>query len=152
MVVTAYFYQKCLADLFGGVTEAEATTYYGIDLLTNTINVLMMNTYTPNRATHQFVSDVTGAGTESSGTGYSRKTLATKTLALATNVLKFDAADVAWATSTFTAQYAVIYKYTDATDAHCPVIGYIDNGSALTTSNGTFTLAFSATGIATITM
>lgn len=141
---------------FGGVTEAESTTYYPIDYLTDTIKCsLHTSALAPNQDTHDFWDDCAASEIAASGT-YAAKglTLASKTLTYTanTNVVMFDAADAVWTGVTAAdVQYAVIYKYTDATTSHCPLMGYINNGAVLVPSNATMTVAFAAAGIFTIT-
>lgn len=122
-----------------------------IDLTTDTIKVALADsTYTPNTQTHDFFDDVTN---EEAGTGYTAggATLATKawTVASAT-VVKFDADDVSWATSTITTRYAIIYKST-GTASTSPLIAIIDFTTDRTSDGGTFLITFSASGIFTLT-
>lgn len=124
-----------------------------IDLDTDTIKVMLTTSaYTPNQDTHQYKSSVTN---EVTGTGYTATgaTLASAavTYDTATNVLKFDAADTSWASSTITARYAVIYDATPATDATRPLIGYVDFGADVSSTAAAFTITWDAAGIFTIT-
>ena len=73
----AYQFNKLLANAFGGETAGESIS---IDWLSDTIKcALLANTYTPNKDTHEFFSDLTN---EVVGTGYTAggATLASKTL------------------------------------------------------------------------
>jgi hypothetical protein len=141
------------------------TTVYGklavsvfnkeIDFDSDTIKVaLVTSSYTPNQDTNQYWSDV--VANEASGTGYTAggATLASKTVVYdgPTNKTTFDAADVSWTTSTITARYAVVYDSSPATDATRPLLCYVDFGSNQSSSAGTFTASWSASGIFTITM
>lgn len=124
-----------------------------IDLDTDTIKVMLTTSaYVPNQDTHQYKSSVTN---EVTGTGYTATgaTLASAavTYDTATNVLKFDAADTSWASSTITARYAVIYDATPATDATRPLIGYVDFGADVSSTAAAFTITWDAAGIFTIT-
>lgn len=140
------------------------TTLYGsfpakalnaeIDWDTDTIKVaLVTSTYTPNQDTHDYYDDV--SANEASGTGYTAggATLTSKTVTYdtATNKQTFDAADVSWASSTITARYAVIYKAT-GTGSTSPLIGYVDFGTDQSSSAGTFTIQWNASGIFTATV
>lgn len=61
--------------------------------------------------------------------------------------IQLSAANPVWANSTITARYAVIYDATPATDATRPLIGYIDFGADLATTNGAFTIQISGDGL-----
>ena len=141
------------------------TTVYGllaksvfnkeIDWDTDTIKVaLVTSSYTPNQDTHDYWDDV--VANEATGTGYTATgaTLGSKTATYdtATNKTTFDAADVSWASSTITARYAVLYDSSPATDATRPLLAYVDFGSNQSSSAGTFTVSWSASGIFTLTM
>jgi len=124
-----------------------------IDYDTDAIKVLLVgSTYVPNQDTHVYRSDVTG---EVTGTGYTAGgiTLAGKTVTYdaANNVIMLDANDVAWANSTITARYAVVYDDT-GTAATSPLLGYVDFGSDQSSTNGSFTITWDATGIFRITV
>lgn len=125
----------------------------GIDLDTDTIKcALVSSSYTPDQDAHDFFDDITN---EVTGTGYSAggATLGSKTVTQSnsTNSVTFDAADATWASSTITARYAVIYKST-GTAATSPLICLIDFGSNISSSDSTFTVAFSADGILKLTI
>jgi hypothetical protein len=126
-----------------------------IDWDSDTIKVaLLTNAYTPNQDGHDYFDDV--VANQVTGTGYTSggNTLANKTNTYdsATNVIKLDADDVTWASSTITARYAVIYDATPATDATRPLIGYVDFGSDQSSSNGNFTITWDSTGIVRVTV
>ena len=120
----------------------------GIDLDTDTIKVaLVTSTYTPDQDAHEFWSDVTN---EVTGTGY---TAGGATLANAAVTQDntddegvFDADDVTWSSSTITAAAAVIYKDT-GTSTTSPIVCYLDFGGDKSSSNGDFTISWSAEGI-----
>ena len=149
MAVTAFWYGKAILNAFGGETAGESVA---IDYLSDTIKVsLHTSTYVPAQDTDEFFSAATN---EVSGTGYTAggATLANKTLGYTagTNVIKFDADDTSWATSTITARIAVIYKDT-GTPSTSPVMGYVDFGADVISSGGTFQITWNAAGILTIT-
>jgi hypothetical protein len=126
-----------------------------IDWDTDTIKVaLLSNAYTPDQDAHNYFDDV--VANEVTGTGYTQGgiTLSNKTNTYdsATNVIKLDADDVTWSSSTITARYAVVYDATPATDATKPLIGYVDFGSDQSSSNGNFTITWDATGIVRVTV
>jgi hypothetical protein len=126
-----------------------------IDFDSDTIKVaLLTNAYTPDQDAHNYFDDV--VANEVTGTGYTAggNTLANKTNTYdsATNVIKLDADDTTWASSTITARYAVIYDATPATNATRPLIGYVDFGSDQSSSNGNFTITWDSTGIVRVTV
>lgn len=144
MAVTAFFYGQAMLSAFNKE----------IDFDSDTIKVMLCtSTYTPNQDTHRYKSSVTN---EVTGTGYTAggATLGSPSLTYtgATNVLKLDANDAVWTTSTITARYAVIYDATPGTDATRPLIAYIDFGADVTSTAGDFTIVFDSAGIATITV
>ena len=119
-----------------------------IDLDTDTIKVaLVTSSYTPDRDVHDFFDDITN---EVVGTGYSAGGASLANKAVNQNNTndraEFDADDAAWASSTITARAAVIYKSTGVASTS-PLIAYIDFGSNYTSTNGTFTIAWSSNGI-----
>lgn len=114
---------------------------------------LITSSYTPNQDTHAYFSDITG---EATGTGYTSggQELTSKTISYdaATNVIKLDAADVTWASSTITARYAVIYDDSPSTAATKPLLAYVDFGTNQSSNNGNFTITWDANGILKITV
>ena len=91
-------------------------------------------------------TDVSANEIETSGTGYSQKTLANQSVTQddTNDVAKFDADDVQWTTATFTAYHAVIYDDTLGSD---DLIGSIDFGVGKSVTGGTFTIQWSSDGI-----
>lgn len=133
------------AKLYGLTREfiLSNATGYPIDWANDTIKVaLLTSSYTPNQDTHQFFSDLTN---EITGTGYTAGGLTltgkSKSYTGATNIAAFLAADAAWASSTLTARYAAVYKST-GTAGTSALIGYVDFGADVSSSNGTFTVAW----------
>lgn len=147
---TTYWYARAQTHAWGGVTAAE-TTYF-IDYLSDTIKVsLHTNTYAPNQDTDEFWSscsnEIGNTGTYASGGA----TLGTKTLAEASKVVTFDAADVQWTSMTTTFRKAVIYKV-GGSAATSPLICYIVASADVVPSNQTVNIVWPATGIAKITV
>jgi hypothetical protein len=152
MAVTAALYGQSPMQAYGSGSAGGAPN---IDWLSDTIKVaLCTSSYTPNQDTQVFYSDITNELTTAGGYTAGGATLGSKTLdyTAGTNVIKFDAADVVWSSSTITARYAVIYDDTPATAGTKPLIGYVDFGADATTSNGAFTITWDATGIFKITV
>ena len=122
-----------------------------IDLTTDTIKVALADSgYTPDVDAHDFFNDITN---EETGTGYTAggATLANKTWAVvgASNVVKFDADDTSWASSTITTRYAIIYKST-GTASTSPLIAVVDFTTDRTSDGGTFLISWNASGIFTL--
>ena len=123
------------------------------DLADDTIKVMLTTSaYTPDQDAHNYKDDVTN---EVTGTGYTATgaTLANKTITYTagTNTWKFDADDATWTTSTITARTAVVYNATGGgTDATRGLIGYQQSDTDITSSGGTFTVAWHADGIVSI--
>lgn len=125
-----------------------------IDWGTDTIKcALLTSSYTPSQSTHNYFDDVSSAEVASGG-GYTTggATLASKTEAYSSNVKQFDAADVTWSTSTITARYAVVYVDTAGASSTDPLICYVDFGQDVSSSGGSFTITWDATGIFTVTV
>lgn len=142
MTVSAKWYQKA----FMKVLNKE------VDWDTDDIKVMLCtNAYTPDQAAHDYKSDVDNEVTDD---GYTAggATLASKTIALADSVITLDAADVTWENASITARYAVIYSDAGATDADKVLLGYADFGQDMISSSGDFKIAWSASGIFTITV
>lgn len=142
MAVTAFWYGNAHLNAYDKK----------IDFNSDTIKVaLCTSTYTPAQ-THDFFDDITN---EVSGTGYTAggatASSPTLTYTTGTKVLKLDANDVSWTTSTITARYAIVYDSTPGTAATNPLICYIDFGADVSTTAGTFSIVFDSAGIATIT-
>ena len=121
----------------------------GINLGADTIKVaLLTSSYTPSRTTHANYSDLSNEVANGSGYTTGGATLAGATLTEDTtnHWTTFSATNPSWATSSFTARYAAIYKFTGV-GSTSPLIALIDFGQDLTTSNGTFAITFNAAGI-----
>lgn len=120
-----------------------------IDVDSDTLKVMLLSAYA-YAATHQYVSAVKAAGTESSDADYTAGGVA---LSLVTwtrsgDVYTLDAADVTWA-STVDAVAAVVYDSTPGTDATNPVLVYVNlNGGSTVAVPG---ISWASTGIATLT-
>ena len=122
----------------------------------NNIRVaLVKSTHTLDQHNDDFWSDV--LADETAGTAYTAKgeLLASKTATASgydnAGTFALDAADKTWGTSTITAQIAVVY-YDSGTNSTSSLICYQDNGSNVSTTAGTFTVAWNASGIVQITV
>lgn len=129
----------------------------GINLLTDTIKVMLVSAaYTPDKD-HNFVSSITGGTSkELSGTGYAatfggsgRKTLAGKAVTQddTNDVAYFDANDVTWAgINAGTAAYAVVIKEVSA-DTDSPILAVVDVSPDVATNGGDYTITWPADGV-----
>lgn len=142
MAVSAFWFGLGLKSIVEGKVNYTA----------DTMNVMLCTSvFAPNQDTMQFKTDVTS---EAVGTGYTAggQTLTSKTDSYngATNTITLAAANTSWPASTITARYAVIYDATPATDATRPLLGYVDFGADVVSTNGAFTITWSASGILTL--
>ncbi len=112
-----------------------------VDMEGDTINVSLYNN------SHSFTAtdtDYTTTNELATTGGYTQggMALASKAVTEAATT-KFDAADTAWTSATFTAYHAVIWDSTAGND----LIASIDFGGAKTVAAGTFTVQWDANGI-----
>lgn len=121
-----------------------------VDLDTDTFKIMLVtSTYAPNIDTHTKRSDITNevgaSGSYAAGGG----TLAG--VALTQNNTNdradWDANDIAFTSATITARGAVIYKSRGGAASADELVCYLDFGSDITSTAGTFTVAFDALGI-----
>ena len=141
MAVSAKFYGYAFVSAFNKE----------IDFNSDTIKVMLCTSaYVPNQHTHQYKASVTNE--VASGNGYTTggNTRQSPTMSYATSVFTMDGVDVTWPTSTITARYAVIYDDTPVTNK--PLIAYVDFGQDVSSSGGTFSIAWDTAGIATVTV
>ena len=130
------------------------------DLSTDTIRVLLLDNstaYTFDPDAHTFVSDVLAAGTEMSGTGYARKTVAGQSVTADNTDDEgvFDGDNVTWQDiNAGTIQAVVVYKQVgvdDTTPGDDPVINVLDDSAVsdlpLPTNGSDVTVVWNAEGI-----
>lgn len=140
MSVTAHWYDKAMQDAFIGS---------GINFTVDTIKIaLLTSAYTPNQGTDHVFADV--SANEVVGAGYTAggATLAGAAQSLASHVLKLTGSNTSWAAATITARYAVIYD----TSVSNKLLGYVNFGSDVISTGGTFLITWDAAGILTVTM
>lgn len=138
------------AGLFGLTLEKMLIDTAGQSLEAETHKVLMVtDTFTPNFDTMDFRDDVTN---EVTGTGYTAGGIAlTATeVTLASGLLTFDAADSSWASSTIANAMASIFYFNVGLNTTDQLIVLSDFVTAASTTNGTFTIQWSASGIFTL--
>lgn len=115
------------------------------------VRVLMCtDTEAPNFDTHNFRDDIAA---EVTGTGYSAGgvVITSTELTISSGVLTYDAADASWAASTISNAMAAVGHYTrGGASSADELIWLADFVSAASSSSGTFTIQWSASGIFTI--
>lgn len=115
-----------------------------IDYDTDTFKVMLTNGYVPNKDTHTKRSDVTG---EVTGTGYTAGGASTTATVAAVDTANDDVeitiGAASWASSTITADGAVIYKSRGGASSADELVGFVDFGGDVISSAGTFTLTAS---------
>lgn len=137
--VTAFWYGLAIRDQWGGGTTPASDN---VQWLTDTIKMsLHTSTYAPNQDTDSYFNNATNELSTAGGYTAGGATLASKTLTYdgPTNTTRFKAADVTWATATFTARYAVIYKST-GTSTTSKLMGYVNFGADQSPSGVDFTV------------
>ena len=112
-----------------------------VDFDTDTCKVLLTtSTYTENKDTHAFRSDVTN---EITGTGYTaggNTATVTVTLDTANDRVDISLGGTTWPSSTLTARKAVYYKARGGASTADELVAVNDFGSDVVTVNGTLTL------------
>ena len=125
----------------------EAITSIGkceIDYLNDTVVVLLL-TGAPDIDADTFISDLSG---EVSGGGYTRKTLASKTITTddTNDRAIFDAADVQWTSLTADFRYIVVSQST-GNDSTSRCITTIDTGETQSIDAGTYDITWPTSGV-----
>lgn len=126
-----------------------------VDLDNDSFRMTLHNSYTPNQATHGTWADV--SATEISGTGYTAAGNAlTCTVSRSGLAVTFDCDDQSWPSSTLTAQYACIVRDADGNGALASTdilmfCSELQDGSTISTTNGTLGVTINASGVYTVT-
>lgn len=121
-----------------------------IDLDTDTIKVILVTSaYTPNADTHTKRSDITNEMAASGGYTSGGVALANKAVTADNTDDEgvFDADDLSLSAVTGTARGAVLCKVRGGASSADELIAYIDFGSDITASGGTFLITWNAEGI-----
>lgn len=121
-----------------------------MNLVTDNIGVLLMSAYTvgATQDTAQFVSDVLGVGTETTGTNYARQNLVGVSLTETGHIYTLTCTqNPTWNNATFNAAFALFYDSTPSTDATRPVISYWDFGGTRSPSGIPFVLTVATLGV-----
>lgn len=111
---------------------------------------MILDTATPDFDTHDFWADLSGS--EVSGTNYTAggNTLTSTEVTLSGGVLKYDAADAQWTSSTISNAMASVIYFPTAGAGADELLVLHDFGTAASTSNGTFDLIWHTSGIFTL--
>jgi hypothetical protein len=130
--------EKMMIDTLGESLEAEDNKV-----------ALVSDSYTPNFDTHDFFADLTN---EVTGTNWASGGVAlTGTeITLSSGVLTFDATDVSVASTTISSAMAAVLYTNVGSGATDQLILLSDFVNAVSTSAGTFGIAWSASGILTL--
>ena len=111
-----------------------------IDFNTDSFKIILVtSSYAADKDAHTKRSDVTN---EVTGIGYTTggvSSAVTVTKDTVNDRVDIDFADVSWANATITAAGAVIYKTTGSAAAD-NLVAFMDFGSDITSTNGTFTV------------
>ena len=111
-----------------------------IDFNTDSFKIILVaSSYAADKDAHTKRSDVTN---EVTGIGYTTggvSSAVTVTKDTVNDRVDIDFADVSWANATITAAGAVIYKATGSAAAD-NLVAFMDFGSDITSTNGTFTV------------
>ena len=123
------------------------------DIESTSVYVAMIkDTAVPDFDAHDFWADLS-ATEVTAGSGYTAggKALdATPAITVAAGVLKYDAADVVWATSTIADAQAAVGYYTTGAGATDEIYWLSDFTATAATANGTFTIEWHTNGIFTL--
>lgn len=107
---------------------------------------LISDAAVPNFDTHDFWDDL--AGSEVTGAGWTDTALTGTTLTVSSGTLVFDATDLSVPSTTLTNVMASVLRFAVGSDATDPLVMLHDFVTAVSTSNGTFGIAWHATGLA----
>ena len=115
-----------------------------VDCDTDTFKIMLVtSTYTASKS-HAKRSDITN---EVTGTGYTTGGNACALTVAATdnvnNDVEISFSVTSWVSATITARAGVIYKSRGGASSADELVGYVDFGSNITSTNGTFSVAVS---------
>lgn len=134
--MASLIYNSAWYDLVTGAIDANTDTFKCL---------LVTSSYAPNKDTHTKRSDVTNE--VANGNGYT--TGGNSCTVSVTNDTANDRIDITlgapsnWTTSTITARGAVYYKSRGGASSADELVAYIDFGSDVASTNGTFSLTAS---------
>jgi hypothetical protein len=127
-------YNSCIRDAVTGAIDFDTDTFKAM---------LVTSTYSASKG-HDRRDDVTN---EVSGTGYTAGgnacTVSVAAVDNTNNDVEISFTITSWTSATITARAAVIYKSTGTASAD-PLVGYVDFGSDVSSTNGTFAVTVSS--------
>ena len=132
--MVSLIYNSAIDDMARGAIDADTDSFKAM---------LVTSSYTPNKDTDLKRSAVTN---EVSGTGYTAGGVAsvcTVTKDTANDKVTLSFAAVSWASSTITARALVIYKSRGGASSADELVCYVDFGSDVSSSGGTFSVTSS---------
>lgn len=133
--MTSLIFNSCIDDLAKGAIDFDTDTFKAM---------IVTATYSPNKDTHTKRSDVTN---EAGGTGYTAggvAVTATVTKDTANDRVDITFSDPSWASSSITGRALVLYKSRGGAASADELVCYIDNGSDVTSTNGTWSFDINA--------
>lgn len=133
--MASLIYNSCIRDAVTGA----------IDFDTDTFKMLLVtSSYTASKS-HSKRSDVTN---EVTGTGYTAGGNACSVSVAATdntnNDVEISFTVTSWTSATITARAGIIYKSRGGASSADELVGYVDFGSDITSTNGTFAVTVSS--------
>jgi len=127
-------YNSCIRDAVVGNIDFDTDTFKAM---------LVTSTYSASKGHSRRSPDVTN---EVSGTGYTAGgnacTVSVAAVDNLNNDVEISFTITSWTSATITARAAVIYKSTGTASAD-PLVGYVDFGSDVSSTNGTFAVTVS---------
>ena len=132
--MASLIYNSAIDEMARGDIEFDTDTFKAM---------LVTSTYSPNKDTHDFRDDVTN---EVTGTGYTAggvTSTVTVTKDTANDRVTIQFGAVSWATSTITARGCVYYKSRGGASSADEIIAYVDFGSDVSSTSGTFSVSAS---------
>ena len=137
--MASLIYNSAIDDMARGAIDFDTDTFKAM---------LVTSTYTPNKDTDLKRSAVTN---EVTGTGYTAGGVAsvcTVTKDTANDKVTLSFAAVSWATSTITARALVIYKSRGGASSADELVCYVDFGSNVSSTGGSFSVTSSVISLA----
>jgi hypothetical protein len=127
-------YNSCIRDAVTGAIDFDTDTFKAM---------LVTSTYTASKS-HAKRSDITN---EVSGTGYTAGgnacTVSVAAVDNANNDVEISFTVTSWTSATITARAGVIYKSRGGASSADELVGYVDFGSDVSSTNGTFAVTVS---------
>lgn len=133
--MSSLVYDSYMDDLQKGNITPNSDTFY----------LMLVISYTPNKATDTKRSNVTAS--EISGTGYTAGGAATTaTVSLDTTNHRSDVTfgSVSWSTATISASGGVIYKHRGGASSADNLVAFVDFGGTVSSTAATFSVTFSS--------